>query len=91
MRTSTRDLAVAADALERAVLEHAQQPHLRVGRQLADLVEEERSAVGALEPALPLADRAGEAAALVTEELGIDQSGRDRAAVHAQEGAARAP
>ena len=48
------DLALAADPLERPVLEHAQQTHLRVERKLADLVEEERPAVGALEPALPV-------------------------------------
>ena len=42
----------AADALEAAVLQDAQQPHLRRQRQLADLVEEQRAAVGALEPAL---------------------------------------
>ena len=42
---------LSADPLERAVLEHAQQPHLRVERQLANLVEEQRAAVGALEPA----------------------------------------
>ena len=60
-------------------------------RQLADLVEEQRAAVGALEPALALRDRAGEAAALVAEQLGVDQLGRDRAAVDAQERARRAP
>ena len=35
-----------------AVLQDAQQAHLRRERQLADLVEEQRAAVGALEPAL---------------------------------------
>ena len=39
---------------------------------------------------LRCADGAGEAAALVAEELGVDQPGRDRAAVHAQERARRA-
>ena len=43
---------VAADALELAVLEHAQQLGLQVQRQLADFVEEERGAVGDLEPTL---------------------------------------
>ena len=57
MRTSTVSVFVPADALERAVLQHAQQPHLRRERQLADLVEEQRAAVGALEPTLARARR----------------------------------
>ena len=40
----------------------------------------------ALEVALVLAVGAGEAAALVAEELALDQGRRDRAAVHGQEG-----
>jgi hypothetical protein len=60
---------------KRAVLEHAQQSHLRGGAELADLVEEERAAVGALEPACALRERAREAAALVAEELGVDELG----------------
>jgi hypothetical protein len=82
--------ALPADALEAAVLEDAQQAHLGRRRQLAHLVEEQRAAVGALEPALPLAGGPGEAAALVSEELGVHKAGRDRAAVHAQEGSAGA-
>ena len=42
---------VAADAVEVAVGEHAQQARLQVGRHVADLVEEERAALGLLEPA----------------------------------------
>ena len=43
---------LAADAHDLAVLDDAQQPHLRGQRQLADLVEEQRAAVGLFEPAL---------------------------------------
>ena len=43
---------LAADADHFAVLHDAQQAHLRGERQLADLVEEQRAAVGLLEPAL---------------------------------------
>ena len=50
-RTSTRMRPRAADALELALLEHAQQLRLQLERQLADLVEEERAAVGQLEAA----------------------------------------
>ena len=48
-RTSTAARAVVADALELALLEHAQQLGLQLERDLADLVEEERAAVGELE------------------------------------------
>ena len=44
-----------ADADDLAFLEHAQQLHLRGAGQLAELVEEERAAVGGLEVALALA------------------------------------
>ena len=91
-RTSTAIGCVAADAARSALLEHAQQLRLHRRRQLADLVEEERAAVRRLEAAdAPLA-RAGEGAALVAEELALEQRLRDRGAVHDDEGlvAARA-
>ena len=52
-----RDLLGAADAEEAALLEHAQQVDLHLGRDVADLVEEERAAVGELELALAFARR----------------------------------
>src|SRR5690606_19330686 len=61
------DRARAADARERALLQDAQEPDLCRERQLADLVEQESSAVRPLEPPLPCRDRAGERAALVPE------------------------
>ena len=42
-------------------------------RQLADLVEEHRAAVGRLEQAGLAPDRAGEGAALVAEQLALEQ------------------
>ena len=76
---------VAADAQDLAGLEHAQQLHLELERHLGDLVEEQGAARGALEvPAVSLA-RAREAAALVTEQLALDQVGRHRAAVDREE------
>ena len=36
----------AADRIDLALLDRAQQLHLRVQRQLADLVEEQRAAMG---------------------------------------------
>ena len=65
--------ARAADALEAALLEHAQQLGLQLGLELADLVEEERAAVGQLEPAALALGRAGERALLVAEQLALEQ------------------
>src|SRR5205814_884140 len=56
--------------------------------QLADLVEEERSVVGLLEEPCPVRDGIGERAALVAEELALEQILRDGAAVHGDERAA---
>ena len=66
-------LPFSAHALERAVLEDPQQPDLGGRGELAAFVEKKRAAVGPLEPPLPRADRTGEAAALVAEELRVDQ------------------
>src|SRR4029453_8273044 len=52
---------------------------------VADLVEEQRAAVGALEATLPTGDRPGERAPLVPEELGLQQRLGERTAVHAHE------
>ena len=51
------DRPLAADAHDLAVLHDAQQADLRGERELADLVEEQRAAVGLLEPALAAAWR----------------------------------
>src|SRR5207247_6161459 len=67
---------------ELALLENAQQLHLRLERQLADLVEEDRATGGELEPADAPLDRAGEGALHVTEELALHEARRDGAAVH---------
>ena len=76
------DRAGAADALDLALLNRAQQLGLQVEPQVADLVEEERAAGGELELADLLADRAGERALLVAEEHAFDQVLRNRRQVH---------
>ena len=77
MRTSTRRGAVAAQAAERALLHERQHLGLRRRGQVADLVEEQRAAVGHLDqPQLALA-RVGERAALVPEQLALDQAVRE--------------
>ena len=86
------DRVRVADALELALLQHAQQLRLQRRAHRPDLVEEERALVRLLEPSLPRADRAGERAADVAEELRLEQRFRNRAAVERDEavGAARA-
>ena len=76
----------AAEALELAGLEHAQQLYLRVERKIADLVEEEGRAVGILEPADMAIERAGEGALFVPEQHRFDEIGGDRAAIHRVQG-----
>ena len=56
--------------------------HLRLGRQLAHFVHEQRALVGELESTDATLESAGERTLLVPEQLGFDQPGRDRAAVH---------
>ena len=73
IRTSTLIAVAAADALELALLEDAEQLGLGLQGQLADLVEEERAAVGQLEAADAPGDGAGEGALLVAEELALDE------------------
>ena len=80
-----------ADANEGAGLEHAQQLDLQVQGHLGDLVQKDRAALRLLEEAAVLAVGAGEAALLVTEQLALDQVGRDRAAVDREERKALAP
>ena len=64
---------VAADALERAGLQHAQNFRLRGGRHVADFVEENRAFVALLEFADALVGRAGERAFFVAEQFAFEQ------------------
>jgi hypothetical protein len=56
-------------------LEHAEQDRLQRRRELADLVEQERAAVRALERADVASIGARERAALVAEQLAREQGG----------------
>jgi hypothetical protein len=90
MRTSTLDRLGAADALDLALLQHAQDLGLRRERHVADFVEEDRAAVAEFELAQPLHRRAGERPPFVAEEFALDQIVRDRGAVDRDERFARA-
>ncbi len=65
---------VAADTAHLGAFEGAEQLGLQGEIQIADLVDQERPAVGLLEHALSLPGRARERAALVAEQLGFDQA-----------------
>src|SRR5437667_1954650 len=78
------------DPLELLLLQDAQQLRLKLERDLADLVEEQRAAVGHLEAADLLGDGAGEGAPLVPEELALEEAGRNRGAVELHERAVAA-
>src|SRR5207245_1178503 len=67
------------DGAHFALLEHAEQLHLHGQRELADLVEEHRPALGLAEDAEVLRGRAGERRLLVAEELTLEERLRDRA------------
>ena len=84
------DLEVARVAYppDLALLDGAQQLDLEQGRDLGDLVEEERAAVGGREEPDLVGDRPGERALDVAEELGLHQRLGDGAAVHRDEGLA---
>ena len=80
-RTSTSIVRGLPSRSILTVLEHAKQLRLEFERQLADLVEKERAAVGELEAAHLRGVRTGERAALTSEELALDQRARQRRAV----------
>jgi len=60
-------LAIRAEALQLAALQHAQQLGLNGQRQLADLIQQQGATIGELELAAALAECAGEGAADVAE------------------------
>ena len=79
------DRLVAADALERLLLQQPQHLGLQGQRHVADLVEEQGAAVALLELADAAAVGAGEGALLVAEQLALQQVLRDGGAVERQE------
>jgi hypothetical protein len=79
-------LGIAADALEAAVFDDAQQLFLHGERGVGDLVEKERAAIGELEARQPPAQRPGEGARLVAEELAVEQPLGEGGAVQLDEG-----
>ena len=89
-RTSTLIVRADPEALDLALLQHAQHLGLRLGAHVADFVEEDRAAVGLLELADLLLGRAGERALFVAEQLRLDQLLGNRRAVDLDEALAAA-
>ena len=79
------DLSVGPDAAERALLKDPEQLHLHRYRQIADLVQKERSAVRSLGASYAALARVGESALLVSEKLRLDERLRERRAVQHDE------
>jgi hypothetical protein len=80
--------AVRADRADFAFLEDAEQGDLRFLGKLSDLVGEQRAAGGAAHQAVARLIGAGERAALVAEQLALDQVAWQLAAVDRYERAA---
>src|SRR5215813_10165840 len=74
-----------AETFEFVLLQHAEELWLHLQGHLADLVEEQRAAVGELEASDPLCGRAGEGAAFVAEQLALEQGRRNGGAVELHE------
>src|SRR5262249_39426043 len=81
------DALRAAQPLEDAGLQHAQEPPLYFQRDLADFIQKDRAAIGQFESPRLGSLRAGESPLLVSEQLALDQRRRKRRAVDDDEGA----
>src|SRR5438128_375588 len=84
------DAAVRAELLDLALLEHAEQLQLHVERDALDLVQEQRPGGRKLDLPHPIVNRARERAALVAEELALEERVREGRAVDGDEAAALA-
>ncbi len=73
---------IAAEPLDRAFADRPQQFHLGRRINLADLVEEQGSAIGVLEAPDPLLAGIGKGAPLMPEELALQELWRERRTVH---------
>ena len=78
-------VSIAADALETALLQHAQQLDLHLQRHVADLVQEQRAAFGKLEAADAGRQCAGKCAFFMAEQLAFQKIRGNGAAIHRHE------
>ena len=82
-----RDGARAAEALDLALLQRAQELGLEVEREFANFIEKERAFVGELDAADLAGDGAGECALLMAEEFALKKAGGNGGAVELDKGA----
>src|SRR5262249_57253044 len=80
------DGASAAHTLDLALLQSPQELRLEVDPEHTDLVQEQRASVRDLELSELPRMRPGEGAPLVAEQLRLEELGRQRGAVHGDEG-----
>ncbi|OPZ59375.1 MAG: hypothetical protein BWY87_01038 [Deltaproteobacteria bacterium ADurb.Bin510] len=83
------DGRAVADAFKLAFLQHAQELELNARRDVADLVQKDRTAAGQLEATLFVADGAGEGPLDVAEQLAFEQALGQSRAVDRHEGLRR--
>ena len=76
----------AAQPLEGALFDHAQQLGLHTGRQRGDFVENDRAALRHFEAALLACDSTSKCAALVAKKFGFDKLSRKAGAINFQKG-----
>src|SRR5690606_2017387 len=81
----------AAQASELALFDRAQQLGLRRGGQIADFVQKHTAAIAGFEQPRLGGDRTRERAALVTEQLAVEQALVDGRAVEREQGSAASP
>ena len=84
-RASRAQRARTAQPLEFPLLQDAQQLGLQLQRDLADLIQKHRAAIGQLESPDALRDRAGEGALLMPEQFAFEQSGGNGRAIQLDE------
>src|SRR6266545_2941028 len=76
------DCLKTAEPLKLALLQNAQQLHLRLRIEVSDFVEEERAAIGQLKAALLPRLSASESPLLIAKQLGFNQGLGQRRAAH---------
>lgn len=80
------EFLAGADWGEGAFLQDTQQSHLHIRRQLTELIQKQRAAMGLLEHSGPIGNRSGECALLVAKQGGVDQLRHNGPAVHRHKG-----
>ena len=79
------DRLATADPLDASLLQYPEELRLELHRQVADLVQEQRTSLRHLESAGPCRGGPGERAFLVAEELALDQVVGEHRAIHCHE------